>query len=60
MAKEEVLEEKVYKHSDTVIFVCGYSKDFAGKKHMKEGSKHKLHVLHAKRLEKKGLGKIVS
>lgn len=59
MAKEDVLEEKVYKHSDTVVFVCEYPKEFKGKKHMKAGSKHTLHILHAERLEKKGLGKIL-
>lgn len=50
---------KVYRHDQVVNFKVEYSKDYAKKKHMKDGIVLKLHVLHAERLEKKKLGKIV-
>jgi hypothetical protein len=43
---------------NVVNFKVEYPKDFKGEKFMKEGSTHKLHILHAECLEKKGLGKI--
>lgn len=41
-----------------VNFKVEYPKDFKGTKFMKEGSIHKLHIIHAEALEKKGLGSI--
>lgn len=43
---------------NVVNFKVEYPKDFKGEKYMKEGETHKLHILHAKTLEEKGLGKI--
>ena len=54
----KVIPEGEHKFSDMVTFTVRYSKDFKGKKHLKESSKHKLHKLHADRLEAKGIGKV--
>lgn len=43
---------------NVVNFKVEYPKDFKGPKYMKDGTVHKLHVLHAKALEEKGFGKI--
>jgi hypothetical protein len=51
--------EKIYKHTDTVLFIAEYPKNFTKKKHLKDGVKYKLHILHADRLEAKGIGKII-
>lgn len=51
--------DKVYKNTDVVTFKVTYPKEYKKKKHLKEGSVHKLHVLHAERLESKGIGQIV-
>lgn len=51
---EELLNTK----GNIVNFKTEYSKEFAGTKYMKEGKIYKLHVLHAEKLEEKGIGKI--
>lgn len=58
-ASKVVSAEGEHKFSDVVKFKVAYEKDFKGKKHLKEGSIHTLHKLHAQRLEAKGIGKIV-
>lgn len=52
---EELLNTK----GNIVNFKCEYAKDFTGEKYMKEGKIYaNLHVLHAEKLEAKGIGKI--
>jgi hypothetical protein len=41
-----------------VNFKVEHDKEFKGTKYLKDGDVHKLHILHAETLEKKGLGKI--
>ena len=43
---------------NVVNFKVEHSKEFKGQKFMKDGDTHKLHILHAEALEKKGLGTI--
>lgn len=54
----KVIPEGEHKFSDIVTFKVQYEKDFKGKKHLAEGSTHKLHKLHADRLASKGIGKV--
>ena len=54
----KVIPEGEHKFSDIVTFTVQYSEKFKGKKHLVEGSKHKLHKLHADRLAAKGIGKV--
>jgi hypothetical protein len=50
--------DKVYKFNQLVKFDFSYPKDYAKKKHMKEGITE-LHVLQAEDFAKRGFGKIV-
>jgi hypothetical protein len=50
--------DKAYKFNQTVKFDFAYPKDFAKKKHMKEGVTE-LHILQAEDFAKRGFGKIV-
>lgn len=51
---EELLNSK----GNIVNFKTDYSKDFKGTKYMKQDKIYKLHVIHAEKLEKKGIGSI--
>jgi hypothetical protein len=51
--------DKVYKFNDTVKFKVAYPKDYAKKKHHKDGDVIDLHVIQAEDWEARGLGKIV-
>lgn len=51
-------EELLNTTGNIVNFKCEYAKEFKGAKYMKEGKIYKLHVLHAEKLEEKGIGKI--
>jgi len=55
----KVIPEGEYKFSDIVTFKVQHEKEFKGTKHLKDGATYKLHVLHATRLQDKGIGKIV-
>lgn len=55
-ATEEVT---AYFLSETVKFKVAHSKDFAGKKYLKDGEILKLHITTAEVLVKKGVGQIV-
>ena len=60
MSETKILKtDTVYKNTDVVSFKVAYPKEYKKKKHLKDGSTHKLHVLHAERLEAKGIGQIV-
>lgn len=51
---EELLNTK----GNIVNFKTEYAKEFKGTRYMKENKIYKLHVLHAEKLEAKGIGKI--
>lgn len=51
-------EELLNTTGNIVNFKCEHAKDFTGTKYMKEGQIYRLHVIHAEKLEEKGIGKI--
>jgi hypothetical protein len=51
-------EELLNTTGNIVNFKCDYAKDFSGTKYMKQDKIYKLHVIHAEKLEAKGIGKI--
>lgn len=52
-------EELANTTGNIVNFKTEYAKEFKGTKYMKEGKIYKLHVIHAEKLEDKGIGKIL-
>jgi hypothetical protein len=51
--------DKVYRFNDVVKFKVAYPKDYAKKKHLKDGETIELHVIQAEDWEARGLGKII-
>jgi hypothetical protein len=51
--------DKVYRFSDVVKMKVAYPKDYAKKKHLKDGDTIEVHVLQAEELEAKGIAKII-
>lgn len=51
-------EELLNTTGNVVNFKCEHEKDFKGTKYMKDGKIYKLHIIHAEKLEAKGIGKV--